>query len=140
MNLLSKCAKFTAAFEGCHLTAYRCPAGVLTIGFGTTSGVKEGMKISQSQAIEWLERDLQVSYNAVQRLIKYPLSDNQLIALIDFTFNLGSGALQRSTLRSRLNRGDLHIENEFLKWNKVAGKVLRGLTIRRQAEANLWKQ
>jgi lysozyme len=138
MTLLSKCAEFTSKFEGCRLEAYQDSVGVWTIGFGSTHEVVPHMQITQSQALEWLERDLNASYNAVQRLIKTNLSDDQYIALIDFVYNLGAGTLQRSTLRARLNRGDMDCQNEFLKYNKAGGRPLRGLTIRRQAEVKLW--
>ena len=139
MTLLSKCAEFTSKFEGCRLEAYRDTVNVLTVGFGHTgSDVIPGMVITQEEALNLLAQDLGAAYNGVKRLIKANLSDDQYMALIDFTFNLGSGTLQRSTLRQRLNRGDIDCANEFLKYNKAGGKPLRGLTIRRQAEAGLW--
>lgn len=138
-SVLSRAADFIAPFEGCSLTAYKCPAGIWTVGFGHTRNVTPETSLTQEEALALLQEDLAISYKAVQRLIKYPLKENQIIALIDFTFNLGSGSLQRSSLRSKINRGDVgDAASEFLKWNRAGGVVLKGLTKRREAERRLF--
>ena len=95
-------------FEGCRLKAYRDIGGVLTIGYGHTGQeVKEGMEITQDEADMLLEHDMGHFARAVLMLTKQVLTDNQFAALISFTFNLGTGAYQRSTLRQMINRGDM---------------------------------
>lgn len=140
MNVIDRAAEFVVKFEGMKLKSYKCPAGVWTIGAGTTKGVTPNMEITKEQAKEFVMRDLKVFYNSLNKLINYPLNENQTVALLDFVYNLGSGSLQRSTLRMKINRGELNsAANEFLKWNKAGGRILRGLTIRRKAEMELFK-
>ena len=132
------------SFEGCYLKAYKCPAGVWTIGWGTTEpidGVKphEGMVITQKQADELLIKNLKGYENAVNEYITYSINQNQFDALVSFAYNCGNGALKTSTLLKKLNAGDVHgAANEFLRWNKANGKVLNGLTRRREAERKLF--
>lgn len=126
-------------WEGCRLTAYRCPAGVLTIGYGHTGpGVKEGMTITQKQADETFESDLLEFTSNVRRLLPCGLKQCQFDALISFAYNCGSGNLGKSTLLKKVkaNPDDPTIRTEFMKWNKAGGKVLAGLTKRRAAEAD----
>lgn len=127
-------------YEGYRATAYICPAGVLTIGYGHTgAGVRLGT-ITEQQAEELLRADLRVAERAVLRLINVPLTDNQYAALVSFVFNLGSGALQRSTLRQKLNRGEYDAAaQEFHKWIFAGGKRLRGLVRRRAEESELFQ-
>lgn len=126
-------------FEGFADVAYLCSAGVLTLGWGHTKGVKRGDTCTEEQATEWLRQDLVSAERSVSRLITRPLLQNQFDALVSFTFNLGGGALQRSTLRQKVNRmEDEAAAGEFLKWNRAGGKVLRGLVLRRQAEAEMF--
>ncbi len=127
-------------FEGCRLKAYRDIGGVLTIGYGHTGQeVKAGMEITQDEADMLLEHDMGHFARAVLMLTKQVLTDNQFAALISFTFNLGTGAYQRSTLRQMINRGDMCcVSDQFVRWNKVAGVVSNGLTRRRKAEAKLF--
>lgn len=129
-------------FEGCRLNAYRDVAGILTIGYGHTGkDVVEGMQIAQETADMLLASDLAKFANAVVKLTKVRLTDNQFSALLSFTFNVGAGAYQRSTLRQYINRGDSSdgdIYVQFKRWNRAAGKVNRGLTNRRIAEARLF--
>lgn len=132
------------SFEGCYLKAYKCPAGVWTIGWGTTEpidGVKphEGMVITQKQADELLIKNLKAYENAVNEYVTYSINQNQFDALVSFAYNCGNGALKTSTLLKKLNAGDVHgAANEFLRWNKANGKVLNGLTRRREAERKLF--
>lgn len=129
------------SFEGLKLKSYKCPAGVWTIGYGTTKGVTPGMEITQKQAEELLKRDLRYFELWVDKLIDVPLSQPQFDALVSFTYNLGEGALKGSTLRKFLNQGryDL-VPDQFLRWNKANKKVLPGLTRRREAEAKMFKE
>ena len=122
---------------------YLCPAGVKTIGFGHAlrQGEDERFKngITKDQADQLLTTDLAHAESAVTRLIKVPLNDTQFVALVDFTFNLGAGALQRSTLRSKLNRSEyINAAYEFPKWCYGGGKKLLGLYRRRIREMNLF--
>ena len=130
-------------FEGFSPTIYLCPAGYPTIGFGHVVQEQERARlagvISKEDAESLLARDLETAERALLRLIKVPLTDGQFDALCDFAFNLGSGSLQRSTLRAKVNRGEnADAPPEFLKWTRGGGRVLPGLVRRRQAEANLY--
>lgn len=122
-------------FEGVKLSAYQDSAGVWTIGYGSTHGVTTGMQITQGEAEERLSKDLARHARGVIRYIRVPLNDAQYGALVSFTFNLGIGALQRSTLRQKLNRGEYHAAaEEFPRWSYAGGRWLRGLYRRRLAE------
>ena len=126
-------------FEGCRLEAYKCPAGVWTIGYGHTKGVKDGMIISLEQAKEFLREDLRIFEQAVEACVKVPLSQNQFDALVSFCYNCGSGALKTSTLLRLLNEGKYSsAADQFLRWNKAGGKVLVGLTRRREEEREMF--
>ena len=131
-------------FEGCKLTAYRDSVGVWTIGYGWTQPVdgkpiRAGMTIKQEIAERLLKTGL-VSYESdVSRLVKVGLSQGQFDALVSFTYNLGARSLSTSTLLRKLNAGDYAgAADEFLRWNKADGKVLNGLTRRREAERALF--
>jgi len=127
-------------FEGLKLTAYKCPAGVWTIGYGSTGPhVRPGMTITPREASELLTADLLRFERAVTRLVKMPLNDNQFAALVSFAFNVGEAALEKSTLLKHLNAGRIAMAaQEFLRWNKAGGKVLAGLVRRREAERLLF--
>ncbi len=126
-------------FEGCRLKAYRCPAGVWTIGYGHTgASVKEGLLITQHQADIILESDLTKFEEAVEEWMP-GASSNQFSALVSFAFNLGINALIKSTLRKKFLAADVGgAADEFLRWNKAGGKVLPGLVKRRKAERELF--
>ena len=127
-------------FEGLRLKAYHCPAGVLTIGYGHTVGVSEGMIISRERAEELLLEDLEVFRKQLVGL-GLKLNDNQEAALLSFTFNVGFGSLSRSTLlkKVRANPSDPAIAAEFAKWcHARGGKQLPGLVRRRKVEAELY--
>lgn len=131
-------------FEGCKLTAYQDSVGVLTIGYGWTKPVdgkpiRAGMTINQETAERLLKTGL-VSYESdVSRLVKVGLTQGQFDALVSFTYNLGARSLSTSTLLRKLNAGDYAgAADEFLRWNKAGGKVLAGLTRRREAERALF--
>lgn len=125
-------------FEGCHLTPYLCPAGVLTCGWGSTGpDIVPGRAWTQEYADERLKRDAARAVRDTLRLCP-GLSDNALCAIADFTYNLGAGRLQASTLRRELNSGDFEAAaRELDRWVWGGGRKLRGLVIRRAAEARL---
>lgn len=127
-------------FEGYSSKEYLCPAGYRTIGYGHKCLDGEIYNvICQEFALQLLMIDLQNFEFAVLRNIDVPLSDNQYAALISFTYNLGPAALQRSTLRQKINYGDYdEITSEFLRWIYVIGKKSKGLILRRRAEARLF--
>lgn len=136
--------KLIGQFEGLRLKAYQDSVGVWTIGYGHTSAAGSpivflGMEITEQEADRILSRDLEGAEKAVQAFVKVPLNQNQFDALVSFTFNLGPGNLAKSTLLRRLNSGDYNVGNEFLKWNKAGGKVLSGLTKRRELEKQLYE-
>ena len=132
-------------FEGMKLTAYKCPAGIWTIGVGHTSAagppeVKPGMTITAQDALAILNNDLDQYEDAVNRLVKVPLTQSQFDALVSFVYNVGVGAFQKSTLLKKLNAGQYDaVPAELMKWTKGGGKELPGLVRRRRAECALWR-
>lgn len=141
-NLLARCAQFTAQWEGFRDNIYADATGIPTFGFGSLHSHYPDMSfpISRETALECLRSDLKGAYRSVARMIKVPLSDNAVLALVDFVYNLGAGALQASTLRKRINRGESDLTAEWLKWSFAGGRQLKGLKLRRQAEATLYAQ
>lgn len=132
---------FIKAREGFRSQRYYCEADVLTIGYGHAILPHEVFpeSISKQEATELLAKDLLQFERSVLRLIKVPLTQGQFDALVSFTFNLGGGALQRSTLRQRLNRREYAgAANEFGKWILAGGRRSAGLVKRRQAEKELF--
>lgn len=128
-------------FEGLRLKAYLCPAGIPTIGYGETKGVKLGQTITAKQAEDMLVRRYDEFERQVLQLVKVPLTANQLGALVSFTYNVGVGAFAGSTLLKKLNAGDFAgAAQQFERWNKAGGKVLTGLVRRRAAEAALFQK
>lgn len=130
-------------FEGFSPTIYICPAGYPTIGYGHVVVAHEqdqlAMGITQAEATELLRKDVRIAERAVLRLISVPLTDGQFDALVSFTFNLGAGALQRSTLRLKANRGEHEsVPAELMKWVWAAGKKLPGLVRRRRQETKAY--
>lgn len=134
--------------ESCILTAYPDPGtkndpvkkgNPWTIGYGHTKGVVPGMTCTKAQAIAWLYADAAEAEDAVNELVKVPLSQNQFDSLVDFVFNVGRGNFASSTLLKKLN-AKLYdqVDAEIVKWNKANGKVLGGLVKRRTLEANLF--
>lgn len=147
MQTSEKGIKNIKDFEGCSLTAYPDPGtggAPWTIGYGWTHSVdgkpiKPGMTIKQETADRLLKTGL-VSYeNDVLKMAKVKLTQGQFDALVSFAYNVGSRALSTSTLLRKLNDGDVKgAADEFLRWNKAGGKVLNGLTRRREAERALF--
>jgi len=134
-----------AGFEGYSSKPYLCPAGVWTIGYGTTR-YPDGRRVKQidvncskDQAKFWLNHELQKAEQAVIRYCNPHLNENQRAALASFVYNLGSGAFRASTLRRRINSGDFEdVPYQLSRWNKAGGRILKGLVRRRAAEADLW--
>lgn len=122
-------------FEGCRLTAYKDPVGILTIGYGHTKNVKVGQKITQAQADEYLRADVSTAEKAVNAL-PYNLNPNQFDALVSFTFNCGTGNLKKLTDSNK--RTLAQISARIPNYNRAGGKVLPGLTRRRAAEKALF--
>lgn len=127
-------------FEGFRATKYICAAGYPTIGIGHV--IKKGENydvITEAFAIELLRQDVRIAENYIRKLITKPLTQCQYDALVSFTFNCGGGALQRSTLRAKINRGEFaSAADEFLKWARGGGRILKGLLRRRKAERALF--
>ena len=124
-------------FEGCRLKAYKCPAGVWTIGYGHTEDVKRGDVISKWCADEYLRQDI-AEFEREILALNVCKTQGQLDALVDFAFNLGVYRLRHSTLLKLIRRGASRerITKEFMKWVHSGIKVLPGLVKRRQWEAN----
>lgn len=130
-------------FEGLRLVAYKDGGGIWTIGVGHTSDsvqkVYAGLTITRERAFELLDIDIKEAEDAVLKYVKVSLNPNQYGSLSSWTFNLGAGALQSSTLLKKLNKGDYKgAADEMLKWDHDDGKKIPGLTRRRVAERALF--
>lgn len=140
MHTSQKGLDLIKSFEGLRLSAYRCPADIPTIGYGTTAGVKMGDTITKERAEELLREDVKRFEGYVNRLVKVPLTQGQFDALVSFVYNLGAGNLSSSTLLRLLNAGDYAgAAAQFERWNKAGGKTLAGLVRRRAAERALFE-
>lgn len=140
MTALEILVKLIQDSESCVLKAYRCPANILTIGWGQTKGIKEGMVWTQTQADEDLLKTacsvLNQALNA-SPILKTATSQRQA-AIADFIYNLGIGNYNSSTLKKYVDKENwASAYTEIKKWDKAGGKVLKGLTIRREKEASL---
>lgn len=145
MTAIEVAAALARRFEGLYLSPYLCPAGVPTIGYGATY-YENGTRVQLTDApitreraealLLWMVRTRYLP--AVVQLCPGVDSPPRLAALIDFTFNLGSGQLKSSNLRRRVNAADWDaVPTELRKWVRGGGRVLKGLVIRREAEAML---
>ena len=135
MKASSKGINLIKEYEGCRLKAYKCPAGVWTIGYGHTSGVKEGQVITLEKALSLLKDDLKKHEKHVESFRKkYNWNQNQFDALTSFTYNLGPGCLD--TLVN--GRNAKTVASKMLLYNKAGGRVLEGLKRRRKAEQQLF--
>ena len=133
------------SFEGWASSAYRCPANRWTIGWGSTWDIDGNPvtashpDIDETAGTALLRREVHHVEGGIKKLIKVALNQNQFSALCSFAFNVGTGNLQNSTLRSKLNRGEYDGASlEFPKWRRAGGKILKGLVLRREAERKLF--
>lgn len=125
-------------FEGLRLHAYRCPAGVWTCGYGSTGPDVRPDTVWTPEQAEARMRDDAHDAAAAALILCPELTGAPLAAIADFTYNLGAGRLRASTLRRRINAGDLPAaEIELMKWVRGGGRILPGLVARRAAEAAL---
>ena len=140
MNISDAGLELIREHEGCRLEAYQDSVGVWTIGYGHTSGVKQGDTCTAEEAEGWLSHDVGTAEYCIKQNVAVELTQGEYDALCSFTFNLGCSALRNSTLLRKLNAGDYDgAAAEFHKWNHAGGKVLAGLTARRQAEAEMFE-
>lgn len=155
---IQKAIPLIKEFEGCKLEAYLCPAGVWTIGYGTTQGIKKGMKITQQEAEELLIKECERFYNGVFAEVGNICNENQIGALVCFSYNVGLGLSLAETERLKqqgkkakvgfrnsgllknikANASREEVEKEFMRWVYAGGKALRGLEKRRKAEVQLY--
>tara|TARA_Y100001951_G_C11286843_1_gene269311 strand:- start:1764 stop:2207 length:444 start_codon:yes stop_codon:yes gene_type:complete len=127
-------------FEGCKLEAYQDSVGVWTIGYGHTKGVYKGMTISQDDAEEMLEEEMEEYEGYIEEYVEVPLSQNEFDALVCWVYNLGPTNLRNSTLLMVLNQSKFdEVPEQIKRWNKAGGEVLKGLVRRREAEALLFE-
>lgn len=139
MKINKKGIAMVKRFEGCVLHVYLDAVGLPTVGWGRMDkSLKVGDKITQAQADKFLEEDLARFEAGVAKLLTRPVTSNEFSALVSFAFNVGLGALGKSTLLKKVNNKMVGAEQEFLKWTRAGGKVLPGLVKRRQAEMELF--
>jgi lysozyme len=139
MNISNTGIDLIKHFEGCETEAYLCPAGVPTIGYGHIKGVQMGDSITEAQAHEMLVEELDEYESYINDLVTVSLNQNQFDAMVSWVYNLGGGNLRASTLLKVLNLGNYsEVPEQIMRWNKAGGRVLEGLTRRRQAEADLF--
>ncbi len=126
-------------FEGFRPKAYWCPGKILTIGYGTTIGVKAGDVVTHEEALQLLKRDISYFEDVVNSCVTVPLTQSQFDALISFVYNVGATAFKNSTLLRKLNDSDYAgAANEFTRWSFVKKVFLPGLKRRRDAEKALF--
>ena len=137
MKTSPKGVSLIKSFEGCRLKAYKCPAGLWTIGYGHTAGVKEGDTITQETADDYLRNDLEKYEKAVMNYDSiYHFNQNQFDALVSFTYNCGVGNLKNLTQSGRRTLAQISVRLPL--YNKAGGVVLRGLQRRRMAEKEIF--
>lgn len=132
-------------FEGCRLKAYKCPAGIWTIGYGNTF-YEDGMKVKEGDVITQERAESLAAFVITQfavtiaPFIKQPLTDNQFSACVSLSYNIGQGNFKKSSVFKKLNvnPNDPTIADSFRLWNKGGGQVLPGLVKRREAEIALY--
>ena len=140
-QILHKAAEFITDFEGLHLSAYKCPAGIWTIGVGATGPeIKEGVVWTKAQVVARLQSDLEERYAQMVRILgDSPTTDNQAAAMLSLIFNIGFGNFKTSSvLKEHKGKHYDRAANAFLLWNKANGKILAGLVRRRKAERELY--
>ena len=140
MNISVEGISLIKKFEGCELEAYQDSVGVWTIGYGHIKDVKQGDKINQDEAENLLEEEMPEYEGYVNDMVEVSLEQCQFDALVSWVYNLGPTNLSSSTLLKVLNEGDYdEVPFQIKRWNKAGGKVLEGLTRRREAEALLFQ-
>lgn len=146
MKASQKCIDLIKKFEGYISKSYKCPAGIWTIGYGSTMW-SDGKKVKEGETINLQGAELLLNWELNKKAValkELSINQNQADALLSFIYNIGVGAFDKSTLKKKIkaNPNDATIKDEFMKWNKarVAGKLveLKGLTLRRTAEVNLY--
>lgn len=145
MKISENGLKLIKTFEALRLSAYKCTAGIWTIGYGHIQNVKEGDEISKEKAEELLKIDVKIAENAVNELVKVKLNQNQFDALVSFVFNVGRGSLKNntgfisSTMLKFLNAGHFPLAaGQFDRWIYSGGKITNGLINRRAIEKKLF--
>lgn len=141
MKISKQGIKLIKKFEGFKPYTYLCPANILTIGYGHTRGVRLGQTCTEEEAEQFLKEDLELAEAEVNKVAeKVDLTQGQFDSLVSFTFNIGAGNFQTSTLRRKVlnNPADPSIKAEFGKWVYVRGKVNQGLQRRRLEEIRLY--
>lgn len=146
MTPSNKCYALIKEFEGCQLKAYKCPAGIWTIGYGNTQyedgrPVREGDTITQERAEKLLKIIVEKFAISVEKFLKRYVKQHEFDALVSLCYNIGIGNFEGSTLLRLVNKlapAD-EVMAQFMRWNKAKGKVLAGLSRRRAAEAALYK-
>ena len=140
MNISVEGISLIKKFEGCELEAYQDSVGVWTIGYGHIKDVKQGDKINQDEAENLLEEEMPEYEGYINDMVEVSLEQCQFDALVSWVYNLGPTNLSSSTLLKVLNEGDYdEVPFQIKRWNKAGGKVLEGLTRRREAEALLFQ-
>ena len=136
------CVDLVKSFEGFRAEAYKCPAGVWTVGYGTTENVHPGDVVNEQEAEELLMNDLTEASGAIDELVDVPLTQRQYDALASLIYNIGREAFRNSTLLKMLNggKGVHEVGAQFLRWNRAGGKVMPGLIRRRESERALFSQ
>ena len=140
MHISEKAINLIKNFEGLRTKSYICPAGVRTIGYGHVLAANDNRNnISEKEAEKLLRQDVAKSETSVLRNVVVSLTQGQFDALVSFTYNLGNAALQRSTLRQKINRHEHEeVPKELRRWVYAGGRVLLGLVKRREAEAEIY--
>ena len=141
MTALAHAMALIKRWEGCRLVAYKCPAGIWTIGWGSTGpGITEGVRWTQAQADERLARDVEKFMVGVRKLLRRPATDAQLGAMTSLAYNIGIGAFGSSTLLRLFNAGQTDLAAaQFAVWRRAGGKVLQGLVNRRADERRVFE-
>lgn len=151
LHLSSRGANLIRAFESClapigdgRFRAYRCPAGVLTIGWGHTNAHGRQFDANaiwtQGECDAEFERDMEIFERAVRRLVKVPLEQHQFDALVSFAYNVGERAFAASTLLRLINAGNFDdAAHQFHRWRRAGGRIMPGLVRRRASEALLFQ-
>ena len=140
MNISVEGTSLIKKFEGCELEAYQDSVGVWTIGYGHIKDVKQGDKINQDEAENLLEEEMPEYEGYINDMVEVSLEQCQFDALVSWVYNLGPTNLSSSTLLKVLNEGKYdEVPFQIKRWNKAGGKVLEGLTRRREAEALLFQ-